>query len=117
MSMVSRVYCSAMKDCSRNEPVQRRLRPVTVAASHWTVRDRSAKWRKTNALAKAMVTAPQNALKRFALRAPSAPKVKRRKIWLRIAQVGAPGEWGSPLVAAARENSPLSWKDMPGAEK
>ena len=114
---VIRVYCSAMKDCSRKAPVARMLRAVMMAASHWVLFGRSAKWRNVKVLLKATVAAPQNALKRFAERAASTLWVKSRKIWLRIAQVGAPGEWGSPFDATASENSPLSWKEIPGAEK
>ena len=117
MIAVMRVYCSAMKDCSRKAPVHRMLRAVMMAASHWVDFGLSAKCRKVKALLKATVAAPQKALNRLALRAASTLCVNRRKIWLRIAQVGAPGEWGSPLLATASENSPLSWKEMPGAAK
>lgn len=106
-----------MNDCSRKAPVHRMLRAVMMAASHWVDFGRSAKCRNVKALLKATVAAPQKALKRFALRAASTLWVNRRKIWLRIAQVGAPGEWGSPLEATASENSPLSWKEIPGAAK
>lgn len=110
------VYCSAISDCSRKAPVQRMLSAVIVDASQRTAVERSLKCRKTKALANAAVREPQKALKRFAERAASAPNVKNLKMRLRIAHVGAPGECGIPALCNASENSPLSWKEMPGAQ-